>query len=93
LDNRGDELFLRMRKLILGLRQNWIWTDMRIEMTTSEIKSDKESEASCQRLMTIPEIGPIISTAVVAAVGTGETYDRGRAWQHMDGRGDGYVCQ
>ena len=33
--------------------------------------------------MTIPGIGPIISTAVVAAVGTGEAYDRGRdfaAW-------------
>ena len=28
--------------------------------------------------MTIPGIGPIISTAVVAAVGNGEAYDRGR---------------
>jgi len=36
-----------------------------------------KSEASCQRLMTIPGIGPIISTAVVAAVGNGEAYDRG----------------
>ena len=83
LDNRSDEISLRMRKLILGLQQDWIWTDKRIEMTTSEIKSVSESEASCQRLMTIPGIGPIISTAVVAAVGTGEAYDRGRdfaAW-------------
>lgn len=83
LDNRSDEISLRMRKLILGLQQDWIWTDKRIEMTTSEIKAVSESEASCQRLMTIPGIGPIISTAVVAAVGTGEAYDRGRdfaAW-------------
>lgn len=83
LDNRSDEISLRMRKLILGLQQDWIWTDKRIEMTTAEIKSVSESEASCQRLMTIPGIGPIISTAVVAAVGTGEAYDRGRdfaAW-------------
>ena len=80
LDNRSDEISLRMRRLILGLQQDWIWTDKRIEMTTSEIKSVSESEASCQRLMTIPGIGPIISTA---AVGTGEAYDRGRdfaAW-------------
>jgi len=61
-----------MRQLILGLQQDWVWTDKRIEMTTSEIKSVSESEASCQRLMTIPGIGPIISTAVVAAVGAGE---------------------
>ena len=55
----------------------------RFKMTTSEIKAVSKSEASCQRLMTIPGIGPIISTAVVAAVGTGEAYDRGRdfaAW-------------
>ena len=50
LDNRSDEMSLRMRKLILGLQQDWIWTDKRIEMTTSEIKSVSESEASCQRL-------------------------------------------
>ena len=50
LDNRDDEMSLRMRKLILGLQQDWIWTDKRIEMTTSEIKAVSESEASCQRL-------------------------------------------
>ncbi|MBV1929431.1 MAG: IS110 family transposase [Gammaproteobacteria bacterium] len=83
LDNRSDEISLRMRKLILGLQQDWIWADKRIEMTTSEIEAVSKSEASCQRLMTIPGIGPIISTAVVAAVGNGEAYDRGRdfaAW-------------
>ena len=52
-------------------------------MTTVEIEAVSKSETSCQRLMTIPGIGPIISTAVVAAVGNGEAYDRGRdfaAW-------------
>jgi len=44
LDHRDDEMSLRMRKLILGLQQDWIWTDRRIEMTTSEIKSVSESE-------------------------------------------------
>ncbi|KMW59668.1 Mobile element protein [Candidatus Rhodobacter oscarellae] len=74
---------LRMRKLILGLQQDWIWLDKRIEMTTSEIKAVGETEPGCQRLMTIPGIGPLISTAMVAAVGKGEAYDRGRdfaAW-------------
>jgi transposase len=83
LDNRSGEMSLRMRKLILGLQHDWIWMDKRIEMTTSEIKTVSETEASCQRLMTIPGIGPIISTAMGAAVGKGEAYDRGRdfaAW-------------
>ncbi|WP_282129210.1 IS110 family transposase [Roseobacter litoralis] len=82
-DNRSGEISLRMRKLILGLQQDWIWLDKRIEMTTSEIKDVSETEKGCQRLMTIPGIGPLISTAVVAAIAKGEAYDRGRdfaAW-------------
>ncbi|MCP5083101.1 MAG: IS110 family transposase [Alphaproteobacteria bacterium] len=83
LDNRSDEMSLRMRKLITGLQHDWIWLDERIKMTTSEIKAVSASEPSCQRLMTIPGIGPLISTAMVAAIGKGEAYDRGRdfaAW-------------
>jgi len=83
IDNRSGEMSLRMRKLILGLQQDWIWLDRRIEMTNSEIKEVSQAEPGCRRLMTIPGIGPLISTAVVAAVGQGEAYDRGRdfaAW-------------
>ncbi|AUQ99239.1 IS110 family transposase [Phaeobacter inhibens] len=83
LDNRSGEMSLRMRKLILGLQQDWVWLDKRIEMTTYEIKDVSETEEGCQRLMTIPGIGPLISTAVVAVIGKGEAYDRGRdfaAW-------------
>lgn len=83
LENRSDELSVRMRKLIVGLQHDWIWLDERIKMTTSEIKAVSETEEGCQRLMTIPGIGPLISTAMVAAIGKGEAYDRGRdfaAW-------------
>ncbi len=47
LNNRSDELSLRMRKLILGLQQDWVWLDKRIDMTTSEIKELSTSEESC----------------------------------------------
>ena len=83
LNNRNDELSLRIRKLILGLQQDWVWLDKRIDMTTAEIKDISASEESCRRLMTVPGIGPLISTAIVAAIGKGEAYDRGRdfaAW-------------
>lgn len=83
LENRIDELSLRMHKLIIGLQQDWIWLGERIKMATSEIKTVSESEPSCQRLMTIPGSGPMISTAMVAAIGKGEAFDRGRdfaAW-------------
>jgi transposase len=37
----------------------------------------------CERLMTVPGIGPIISSAMVAAIGTGDVFSKGRdfgAW-------------
>jgi transposase len=78
-----DEISPRTGQLIVGLYEDWLWLDERIETITKEIAEISESEANCQRLMSIPGVGPLISTAMVAAIGTGEAFDRGRdfgAW-------------
>ncbi len=83
LQNRADEISPRMSDIIVGLYEDWLWLDERIESTTSEIEMISKREPNCQRLMSVPGIGPIISTAVVAAIGNGEAFDRGRdfgAW-------------
>jgi len=83
LKNRQDEISPRMRGLIAGLYEDWICLDERIETITGEIEKIGEKEANCRRLMSVPGIGPLISTAVVAAIGTGEAFERGRdfgAW-------------
>src|SRR5262245_15561548 len=83
LENRQDEISARMRGLIDGLHEDWISLDERIETLAGEIDQICEKEANCRRLMSVPGIGPVISTAVVAAIGTGEAFDRGRdfgAW-------------
>jgi len=83
LENRADEISPRMNHIIVGLYEDWLWLDERIEATTGEIELISKREAHCQRLMTVPGIGPIISTAMVAAIGTGEAFDQGRdfgAW-------------
>ncbi len=83
LENRADEISPRMHDIIIGLYEDWLWLDERIEATTDEIELISKREGNCQRLMTVPGIGPIISTAMVAAIGTGEAFDRGRdfgAW-------------
>ena len=72
-----------LRGPISGLYEDWILLDERIDTIASEIEKISEKEANCQRLMSIPGIGPLISTAVVAAVGAGEAFERGRdfgAW-------------
>jgi transposase len=83
LENRQDEISPRMSGLIAGLYEDWICLDERIETITGEIIQVGEKEANCCRLMSVPGVGPLISTAVVAAIGTGEAFERGRdfgAW-------------
>jgi len=83
LKNRQDEMSPRMASLIVGLYEDWLSLDKRIETITGEIEELSRNEANCRRLMSVPGIGPVISTAVVAAIGTGEAFDRGRdfgAW-------------
>ena len=83
LENRADEISPRMETIIIGLYEDWLWLDERIETTTDEIQMISKRDGDCQRLMSVPGIGPIISTAMVAAIGTGEAFDRGRdfgAW-------------
>jgi hypothetical protein len=65
------------------LRRSRCCLDERIETVTGEIKELSRVEAKCRRLRSVPGIGPLISTAIVAAIGTGEAFDRGRdfaAW-------------
>ena len=73
----------RMRTILTGLHADWLWLDERIETVSGEIADISRIEENGVNAMTIPGIGPLISTAMVAAVGQGEAFDRGRdfaAW-------------
>ena len=83
LKNRKDEISPRMTGLIVGLYEDWLRLDERLETITAVIKELSYNEANCRRLMSVPGIGPLISTGLVAAIGTGEAFERGRdfgAW-------------
>jgi transposase len=78
-----DVLSPRMVRIIEGLASDWRRLDERIEGLSSEIKAIACQDSSCERLMSVPGIGPIISSAMVAAIGTGDTFSKGRdyaAW-------------
>ena len=83
LEERQDEISPRMRAILTGLYGDWLWLDERIETVSREIEDISRTEENCANVMTIPGIGPLISTALVAAIGRGEAFDRGRdfaAW-------------
>ena len=83
LGQRTDVLSPRMVRILEDLAQDWRHLDERIEAVTSEIEGLAKNTGACGNLMTIPGIGPIISSAVVAAIGNGTAFRRGRdfaAW-------------
>jgi transposase len=83
LSSHAEVLSPRMVSLIADLMQDWRRLDERIETVSSEIEALARQDESCQRLMTVPGVGPIISSAVVAAVGNGAGFKQGRdfgAW-------------
>jgi transposase len=57
--------------------------DGRIEALSTNIETLAHQDSACKRLMTVPGIGPIISSAMVAAIGNGSVFSKGRdfgAW-------------
>jgi transposase len=79
----SDALSPRMLRLIEGLAGDWRRLDERIEDISDEIEALARQDQACERLMTVPGIGPIISSAMVAAIGTGDAFSKGRdfgAW-------------
>jgi transposase len=83
LATRTDVLSPRMVHLIEDLAGDWRRLDECIEGLSAEIETLVQHDPACQRLMTVPGIGPIISSAMVAAIGRGEVFSKGRdfgAW-------------
>jgi transposase len=78
-----DVLSPRMVRMIEDLAADWRRLDERIDELSSEIETLARQDANCERLMSVPGIGPIISSAMVAAIGAGDAFSKGRdfaAW-------------
>src|SRR5215471_1509670 len=73
-----DVLSPRMVRVIEDLAGDWRRLDERIEGLSSEIEVLARRDVSCERLMSVPGIGPIISSAMVAAIGAGDAFSKGR---------------
>src|SRR3979409_1288901 len=77
LAKRTDVLSPRMIRIVIDLAGDWRQLDERIETVTDEIETLAKSDDSCRRVMTVPGIGPIISSAMVAAIGSGAAFAKG----------------
>jgi transposase len=71
-----DVLSPRMLRIIEDLAGDWRRLDARVERLSDEIEAIARQDASCERLMSVPGVGPIISSAMVAAIGAGDVSPR-----------------
>jgi transposase len=81
----GDEARLsqRVRALLEDMRSEWRELDRRIGAFDDEFAALAKTDEAARRLVSIPGIGVLNATALVAAIGNGATFARGRdlaAW-------------
>ena len=73
----------RIKRLLEDMQDQWRLLDQRIASFDDEFAAMARTDPAARRLATIPGIGVLNATALVAAIGGGETFGRGRdlaAW-------------
>jgi transposase len=83
LADTDNGLSPRMRQLIAQQCEHWNALEVKILEVTREIEAVAKGHEDCRRLLTVPGIGPLVATALVAAVGNGAMFSKGRelaAW-------------
>ena len=79
----GLPLSPRMQSLVEDMRAQWAELDRRIEALDDEMVQNARSDEAARRLLSIPGIGALNATALIAAIGKAETFSRARdlaAW-------------
>jgi len=83
LEDADAQLTPRMRTLLDHVWKEWKQLECDIEIASEEIERISQEDAACRRLRQIPGVGPLVSTATVAAIGNGAAFRKGRefaAW-------------
>ena len=83
LENINENLTPRMRNLVAMLWSEWKDLELQIVEMNDEVERIASSDAACRRLRQIPGIGPLVATAIVASIGNGAAFRKGRefaAW-------------
>ena len=83
LEDADANLTPRLRRLLTDLWQEWKQVQADIDAIGEEMERITMNDAACQRLREIPGVGPLIATAIIAAIGNGAAFGNGRefaAW-------------
>lgn len=82
-EHDGCGLSVRIKTLVADMRTQWRELDRRIAAFDAEFVSWARENEDARRLASIPGVGVMIATALIASVGRAESFARGRdlaAW-------------
>ena len=82
-EHQGGALTTRIRMLVADMQAQWRELDRRIAALEAEFTSFAKEDEDARRLTTIPGVGIMNATALIAAIGKAETFAHGRdlaAW-------------
>ncbi|KAF2989103.1 IS110 family transposase (plasmid) [Methylocystis sp. MJC1] len=81
--DEGNDISAAMRRLLLDLFEDLKRLELRIGQVTKEIEAIAAVDDRARRLMTVPGIGALAATAIVATAGDGQQFKKARdmaAW-------------
>jgi transposase len=78
LEDADANLTPRMRNLVSLLWSEWKDLEQQIVAMNAEVEQIASSDPACQRFRQIPGIGPLVAIAIVAAIGNGSAFHKGR---------------
>jgi transposase len=79
LEDAEQNISPRMRLLLARVWQEWKQLEIEIATASDDIERIANEDPACRRLRRIPGVGPLVSTATVAAIGNGAAFRKGRA--------------
>jgi transposase len=80
LEDANTALSPMMRRLLQDLKDQWTELEDKAKTIDHQIGAAVRENPGCQRLVTIPGVGPITATAMVASIGNGAAFKQGRSF-------------
>jgi transposase len=80
LEDASAQLSGAVRLLLAQLKLELDHLQMRIDEADAMINKAAGEDEACRRLVAIPGIGPVTATAIIAAIGNGAAFKKGRGF-------------
>ena len=78
LEDAENGLMSDFRALLAGLREDLVYLDERVQVQDQLMQTLANSHESARHLLKLRGVGPITATALVASLGDGHLFQRGR---------------